>query len=184
MILGNSLEAIVEACYLGESLTKKTGRANILVNPKDYLDYIIGRTIIINSDVIPIDTIKTLQENKNKIICRVKREDFPYYPYVLRVNFNVRWNGQILECPKTNIPEISSWIWGSEDFELEFDTGEKPVMYFPKIKGIPRELLIDECGNLNFLGWVLQQVGVNVTLETKFHDMDVIKTKKLVTLPE
>ena len=128
MILGNSLEAIVEACYLGESLTKKTGRANILVNPKDYLDYIIGRTIIINSDIIPIDTIKTLQENKNKIICRVKREDFPYYPYVLRVNFNVRWNGQILECPKTNIPEIEliSRITG-KDGKLVYQSNAYPA---------------------------------------------------------
>ena len=46
--------------------------------------------------------------------------------------------------------------------------------------GVDRTELIDTKGNLTTLGWLLQQVGINVDQETKYKDLDLIKTKKLL----
>ena len=52
-------------------------------------------------------------------------------------------------------------------------------LYFPKIYEITSEnRVMDDYGNLSCLGWVLHQVGMNLDKNTRFFDLDVIKTKK------
>jgi hypothetical protein len=58
-----------------------------------------------------------------------------------------------------------------------FDLNEYRL-YFPKLQEVGA--VMDDYGNLTSLGWVLQQVGVNIKTDTPFKDMDVIKSGKVV----
>ena len=79
MILLDTLESLLEGIYLGEGFADKVGQANILVNPTSHLEYIIGKTIIINMPGYNPSFLKILQSNRNNIISRVYRKDVSQY---------------------------------------------------------------------------------------------------------
>lgn len=183
MILASSLEAIVESCYLSETLTEKTGHAKIFINPRGTINYIINKIVILGDLHTETSVINTLINNGNTIITRVYIPGLNYQPYINRINFDVMWNGEVITCPdskKSNSRDILDWIWKEGDFSHGCKFGKKIKLYFPKIMGVDRTELVDTKGNLTTLGWLLQQVGINVDQETKYKDLDLMKTKKLL----
>lgn len=175
MILLDTLESLLEGIYLGEGFADKVGQANILVNPTSHLEYIIGKTIIINMPGYNPSFLKILQSNRNNIISRVYRKDISQYnPYITRVNFGIMWNGRIMKAEKRNVLD---WLWEINGFDVD-NPGEPKAVYFPKVIDVKNNILYDEKNHLTCLGWVLHQVGMNLDKNTRFFDLDVIKTKK------
>lgn len=187
---GNSLDlwSIVESLYLEEEFDCSVS-SNIHVNPENPT-YLVGKIIIINSIDYDRNKIKVLKENRCKIISRVilqniEEDDFEISPYILRPCFDVLWNGIELRVKdkkdldnilrKENIDNESSldpWQLVLPDYKL----------YFPKIVYSIEEFnpgIVDNYGNLTWLGWLLQQVGQNIKTDATFLDMDLIKTKKM-----
>lgn len=186
MIYKDSIEAILEAIYLREGVCGEIGKTNIRVNPaydRLELKYTIGKTIVLNDSIEEPDIIKELEDpdKENTIISRTKYPDpkIIFNPYILRIDFNIMWNGEIIQCPQgfKNSREVFRWIGDVDDFEYE--EGKEIELCFPKIRGIPRDFMIDEEDNLTSLGWLMQQVGENIKTDTNFVDLDLIKTKKL-----
>ena len=147
---------------------------DIFVNPEN-IKYLIGKLVIINSIEYPIENIKTLLENNCRVISRIHFdiEGIEIRPYILKLNFNIIWNGKYV-----------SKFFDFNDLFLEdmceFDIN-KQILYFPKIDKQELQIkAIDEFGNLSVLGWVLQQVGINLKTDTPFCNMDIIKTKKIL----
>lgn len=185
MIYNDSPEAILEAAYLEDSITREAGRYSVRVNPKDTpidLNYIIKKTVILNDPYSTIPIIETLGKGMNTVIGRVSYNSplVKFQPYITKINKNVMWNGEILHCPpeiKTNSREILRWI-GKEIITGE--GGNVTKIFFPKICGIDPSAVYDSLGNINILGWVLHQVGINTDKKTKFVDLDLLKTEKVV----
>ena len=172
MIYLEGLDSVIESIYLGEELSNKVGNCNIFVNPEN-IKYIVGKIVIINSCEYPEEQIQQLLENKCHIISRVSRDNpgVEVRPYILRICPQVMWNGRVIEEPMTlnNILECGF---------CEFDTDEFKL-YFPKFYRCSDHTPQDEFGNLSALGWVLQQVGINIDTKTPLTDLDLIKTRKL-----
>jgi hypothetical protein len=84
----------------------------------------------------------------------------------------VRWNG----VDREEFPRIGLSTLFEED-QCSFSTSDY-VLHFPRIHS--RKGTTDEEGNLTALGWVLQQVGVNIKEDTPFVNLDIIKTGKVV----
>ena len=174
-----SLPVIVEAVYLEEEFDTSVS-SNIHINPENPT-YLIGKTVIINTPNYSIEKINILKKNRCKIISRVNifsdsNNSIEISPYILRPCFNVLWNGQEIEINDwDNFLEEGcgdSWLFKLPQYEL----------YFPKIIGgkcIETEPCTDGGGNLTWLGWLLQQVGVNIREDTVFLDLDLLKTKKM-----
>lgn len=169
-----SLGCITEAIYLEEEFDVSVS-SNIHVNPGNPT-YLIGKTVILNTPRYREENIKILQENRCRIISRVVIpgvDDIDVFPYILRPCFDVLWNGQEIY--------IESWkSFEESDNESYFLKLPDYKFYFPKITG--GEVLedyTDEGGNLTWLGWLLQQTGMNIKGDTVFTDLDLIKTKKL-----
>lgn len=172
MIYLEGLGSVIESIYLGEELSNKVGNCNIFVNPEN-VKYLIGKTVIINICEYPESYLKQLIENKCHIISRVfiDNEDIEIRPYILRICPQVMWNGRFIQDPMTfdNILECGY---------CEFDTDEF-TLYFPKFTSCIDRSPADPYGNLSVLGWVLQQVGINITTKTPLTDLDLIKTRKI-----
>lgn len=173
----NSLDAVIESIYLGEGLEDSLGRCNIIVNPVN-LNYMSGKIAIINDYNYSWNSVSQLVETGSKVISRV-HTNIPgvnYQPYILRVNQRIRWNGEILDLrgKKYKTQEILSLLCG-EDQKFKYDV-EKQELYFPKI--LTETGTKDSLGDLSCLGWALQQVGINIKTDTKFTDLDVVKTMK------
>ena len=172
MIFLDGLNSIIESIYLNENISNKPGNSTIFINPLN-VKYLVGKIIIINIVNYPSEKIDILLSNNCKIISRVFIENpqIEISPYILKLDFNIMWNGRIL-----NIFESLNKILEDDDCSFDVNSG---VLYFPKISYIPEEA-VDEQGNLSSLGWVLQQVGINVKENTPFKNLDILKTKKIV----
>lgn len=171
MIYLDGLDSIIECVYLDESINDKNNLCDIFVNPEN-IKYLTGKVIIINKCEYGEEKIKLLIENRNKVITRVyfDTKGVLYRPYILRICKNVNWNGKYFD----------SWSKDTVWENMEFDMSQYKL-YFPKLD--PRKgdvKLLDERDNFSSLGWILQQVGVNIIENTPFKDLDLIKTGKII----
>lgn len=174
-----SLDRVVEAIYLEEEFDNRLSYCNIHVNPINPT-YIIGKTVIINSVDYPKENIEVLRKNNCKIYYRIsltKREKL--YQYIDKPYFDIMWNGQ--EIVINNREELNNLLSNNSslgDWNVSFPDYK---LYFPKLfikdKSL-HSLLMDEDGNLSYLGWLLYQVGLNLC-NSKFKDLDIIKSKKV-----
>lgn len=175
MIYFTGLDSFIEAVYLeSEGLETRVGHSNIHVNP-DNTTYLTGKTIIINILDYPKEKIQELLKNRCIVISRVSC-DIPevlVQPYILRPNFYIMWNGKQLGWEGSSFQEFQEYIVGEDHCSLDF---ENISIYLPKIKGCGG--VMDSLGNMTCLGWALQQIGVNIKIDTPFVDLDIIKTKK------
>ena len=183
MIHYTGIESIIESIYLEESIEFKAGRSNIEVNPTGGMDYIVGKTVILSNLSYTEEFIENLVKNRNKVYSRVKgysEKNVNVYPYIMRPNFLIMWNGETLNCPKEksgNVTDFFLWLKEKNSCSINDLGNGRASLYFPKIYGIQSPLLKDEFGNVTGLGWALHQVGINLC--PKFKDMDILKTKKL-----
>lgn len=170
MIYFEGLDSIIECIYLNETLSEKIGSCNVLVNPEN-IKYLIGRTIIINDCSYPEENIRTLLDNRCKVISRIYTDnpEVDVQPYITRPNFYIMWNGRTLQ----NLSDIS-WDNGECSFDLK-----DYILYFPKISDIKDPRIVDSYGNLSAYGWALHQVGVNLDAKTPYVNLDILKTKKI-----
>ena len=172
MIYLDGLDSIIECMYLDDSINDRSTSCDVFINP-DSIKYLTGKIVVINSCEYPESKLKTLIENRNKVISRVKfpdMEGISLNPYILKINKNIYWNGKILE----------TWNKDSIWENLEFDMSSYKI-YFPKLKPVENEVKLLDCdGNLSGLGWILQQVGINIIEDTPFKDLDIIKTGKII----
>lgn len=172
---GNGLDAFVESIYLQEEIDPSVSSL-IHVNP-DNPTYITGKVVIINMIDYSTDKIKLLVKNKCKVISRIVYDvdDIEINPYIIRPCFDVMWNGgngvvdNLDEFLKNKI-ETLEWNVVFPDYKL----------YFPKVI-YQKNYVKDSYGNLTYLGWISQQIGINVLEEdrTPFSNLDLIKTKKI-----
>lgn len=165
MVYFTDIYSVIESIYLEEPIKEKVGPCNIFINP-DSTSYIVGKVVIINKLDYPDEKIDALLSNRCEVITRVctDRTDIKFQPYIIYPNFNIMWNGDTIELVSDLLRNCS------------FDKDRQKLL-FPKIKvDISR---VDEEGNLTALGWALHQVGLNIIKDTKFKDLDVIKTKKM-----
>lgn len=174
MIYFSGLDSIIESIYLNDNLDNKVGTCEVFVNP-DNVKYIVGKTVIINICDYPDSKLDILSSNGCHIISRIysQREDIEVQPYILRLNFNVMWNGKVIEfC------NFLDDILDKDNCIFDF---ENNILYFPKIINLGSTLKPkDEYGNLTVIGWVLQQVGINIKSQTVFENLDIIKTGKVM----
>ncbi len=170
MIYLEGLESIIESVYLNDRLSDKIGECKVLVNPGN-IKYLTGRTIILTGNKeYPEEKISKLYDNGCKIISRTYTSNpkIEVQPYILRLSFGIMWNGRIINtCLDT------SDLLDSED--IVYKSG---VLYFPKIYD-PTISICDSYGNLNCIGWALQQVGMNIKTDTPFVNLDILKTGKI-----
>lgn len=170
----NALYSIIEGIYLSERFDVRFKNSNILVCP-DRTKYVIGKTIIINSNNYPIDKCIELFNNGCTIISRVKYDlDFVnYQPYLLYPEPNIMWNGMSISAKDLDIIEITRKLEESIIFNMS-----EGKLYFPKLLNLDNKLLYSEEGDLTALGWLMHQVGINVSKNSLFQDLDLLKTCK------
>lgn len=175
MVSKNGIESYIEAAYLGEHMTKKSVNSTIYVNPKE-TSYIIGKTVIINNP--KYDKLESLKNKRNHIISRVRFDDptIEFSPYIMRVDFSVIWNGDVLQYDGDD--NFSDWIGDVPDLEETAPT----KLFFPKVEKVGKDILYDQEGNLTAIGWVLHQVGMNVDKKSPYQDLDLLKTAKILRL--
>lgn len=176
--ISGKLPAIVECIYLKDELRVTDGTSDIIVNPQK-LKYLTGKTVIINTIDYPLENINQLISNNCKIISRINLNDdrIIFQPYIMRICYDVMWNGDILDKypPEVSVDSILS---GESDFcRLKLPDYK---LFFPKIKKVNWDYCKDSYGNITWLGWILHQVGVNVKDDTEFKDLDVVKTGKIL----
>lgn len=175
MIYLEGLESVVECIYLNDELDNKVSSCNVFVNP-DNIKYLTGKTVIINVGDYPKEKIEQLLKNGCKVISRIccDIEGVEVRPYILRINPNVKWNGRVVK-DYSNFTDLLD-----ETNDCEFSVDDY-VLYFPKISsiGIGDSRAMDSYGNLTAVGWVLQQVGVNL-VGGVFTDLDIVKTEKIM----
>lgn len=173
----NTLYSIIEGIYLSEKFSNRFKNSNIFVCPEN-TKYVTGKTIIINHNFYPIEKVKELHSNGCNIISRVKLEyDLDYVkfcPYLIYPETNVMWNGLVIDI--TELDNISSIEQRLEDCII-FDTTTSKLC-FPKLTGIKNDLVKDSQDNITCLGWLMHQVGINVSKDAIFKDLDLLKTKK------
>ncbi len=170
MIYLEGIESLIESIYLEDNISDQPGGCNVFVNPGN-IKYLTGKTIILNIKNYPEEKISQLTKNGCKIISRVYRDlpNIEVQPYILRINFGIVWNGKIVE----DFRNFSDLLLKKT---YEYQDG---VLYFPKVF-TGNNKSVDEYGNLNCLGWALQQVGVNIKTDTPFMNLDIVKTGKFI----
>lgn len=174
----NSLYCIIESIYLGEKLSDRLSNSRILVNP-DRVNYISGKTIIINKLSYSLERCDILYANNCTIISRVplSRDYIKYQPYQIRPDFSIMWNGVSLDVTDKSLNEIIELL----ENNVILDFQEYSSLYFPKLIGMSDCLLRDSISSsLTAFGWLMHQVGINTDSESKFQDMDLLKTKKML----
>lgn len=174
MIFYEGLESIIECIYLEESISNKLSECNIFVNPEN-IKYLIGKLVIINTVEYPVENIKLLLDNNCRVISRIHFDidGIEVRPYILKLNFNIVWNGKYV----SKFFDFND-LFLEDDCEFDID---KQILYFPKIDEHDLQIkTTDNLGNLSVLGWVLQQVGVNIKTDTPFCNIEIIKTKKVL----
>ena len=122
---------------------------------------------------LAMENIQTLVNNGCHVISRVFFDNpgVEIRPYILRICPEVMWNGRVIKEP----------ICLNEVLEggfCELDTNEFRL-YFPKLYNCSDRKTTDDYKNLTVLGWVLQQVGINICTRTPLTDLDLIKTQKI-----
>ena len=172
MIYLEGLDSIIESLYLHEEISNEIRGCNIFVNPGK-VKYLIKKIVIINICEYPIENIQTLAKNGCQIISRVfiDSPEVEIRPYILRICPEVMWNGRVMKNPIL----FNTVLEGGY---CEFDT-EEFKLYFPKLYSCTDRRQTDDYGNLSVLGWVSQQVGINVCTKTPLTDLDLIKTQKI-----
>lgn len=169
IFFNNKVTDLVEAVYLGEGLTEKIGDpgCSIYVNP-DNIKYLVGKVVIINVPNYDQGKIKILMDNGCKVISRIEYPGVVCEPYILRVNPMIMWNGLVLGSIKE-----------AEEYCGVFLSGQVKLC-FPKVRFYQVSEVLDRAGNLTAYGWALQQVGINIKSDTRYSDMDLIKTCKVL----
>lgn len=179
------LDVIAEVIYLAEEFCDTFSGSNIFVNPPNP-SYIVRKIVILNTFEYPLEKIRILYDNQCTIISRVIISGADQYisdlaPYIRRPYFDISWNGRVLgtsEWKTLREKGEQQWTLDLPDYRL----------YFPKIikdnDNFCYEVPLTDEGekNLTWLGWLLWQVGGytdNDTGDSVFHDLDLIKTKKM-----
>ena len=170
MIYIDGIPSLIESFYLGERIGQGIAKSNIIVNPQRS-DYLYGKIIIYNLDnAINLTSISTLLDHGCKIISRIPTDyrglNVDIQPYIMRVCQEVQWNGITLDC--SNGKRIFDQI--KDQGHIVIDQG---ILYFPKLISLKTK-------NLDCLGWISQQVGVNVIGDSKFIDLDLVKSGKVI----
>lgn len=178
MIFADSLEALLESIYLEDRITTMRSGNPIYVNPGEKNDYIVGKTIVLTKEYGK-DIIGNLRSNMNTIISRVFYPGTIYSPYITRVNFKIQWNGLTVDYP-SSVSDPFKWMKEEELTTVRVTDDIVDYIGFPKIIGIGENLLYDSEKNITLLGWALHQVGINVDKKSKYQDLDIIKTRKIV----
>ena len=170
MIYFSGLCSILESLYLGIPLTDSRKEATIYVNPV-HTYYLTGKTIIINRQDYGEEQIETLQRNINTIFSRTFISPLvTLVPYIPKLVPGILWSGAYQEG-------IHSSLGFGEEQELELNyTYDDTKLYFPKIKS--NIDIQDKLGNLDFLGYLLYQLGENFYKETPFRNLDIVKIGK------
>lgn len=174
---GNGLDAFVESIYLQEEIDPSVS-SSIHVNP-DNPTYITGKIVIINMTDYPAEKINTLVKNKCKVISRVFYDisEIEINPYIIQPCFDVMWNGKEGDIDGDNLEELLKNRKEDLEWSMIFPDYK---LYFPKIVYSNKNYVIDSFGNLTYLGWISQQLGINLLGDnTPFKDLDLIKTKKI-----
>lgn len=163
------LPEYLEALYLGKDLTNRLSQATIVVNPlTDH--YIYGKTIIINRPGLPKEYLEKLSKN-NTIIYRIHEDVMygelrPYFPKMIR---SISWAGY-------SIPTVS--LQSAQELPDYFCSPSH--INYPSVEEIPVDEVLDEEGNLNYLGYLLYQIGsFEWPTETEYSDLDLMKVGKL-----
>lgn len=172
----NTLYSIIEGIYLSERFDTRFKNSNILVCP-DHTKYVVGKTIIINQPNYSIEKCKELHKNNCTIISRVKLDlDFiKYHPYLIYPEPNIMWNGMYVSVEGLDIIGITKKLEDSIIFDASLSK-----LYFPKLLDVSESLLYSSSGDLTALGWLMHQVGINVVKDSKFQDLDLLKTRKML----
>lgn len=175
MIYFSGLDSIIESVYLSSDLDNKIGGCDVFVNPIN-LKYLVGKVVILSDPDYPDSNIDVLSLNGCHIISRTyrSRDDIEVQPYILRLNFDAMWNGMVIQ----DLGELELDTLLDKDI-CRYDI-LKGVLYFPKIYKTGRYKTSDEYGNLSYLGWVLQQVGINIKQSSVFSNLDILKTGKVM----
>ena len=176
--------SIIESIYLNERISSSLSRSNVIVNPIR-LDYLFGKTIVINDPDYNWSNATILSQQRCKIISRldVSFPNVDVNPYIIRINTNIMWNGEELDLSDKNMSMSDIFNYLVSDDENDYSgprfryNENKCCLYFPKLKIKGSESIKDLSGNLTALGWALHQVGVNQV--DKFINMDLLKTKKI-----
>ena len=175
MIFFEGLDSIIESAYIHDSLGNRAGESDIYVNPAN-TKYLTGKTVIISSSVYPVSRVEELVQNSCEVISRVSTNvpGVIFQPYILRFELLVGWNGREIEWNEELTPSILL-----RDY-CTYDT-RTWSLYFPKLLADSYDIppFKDKDGNLESVGWVSQQVGINVKTDTVFLDLDMLKTKKV-----
>lgn len=179
-----NLDELSESIYLSDTISSGILETNIFINPREsQIKYLIGKIVIIDHPDYSEKNLEILRNNNCDIITRVFISDrYKYEPFIMRFCTGIQWNGMILDgVSSSNSDDIEALVKDSSRFDTEFSSDNKcSALYYPKIKGIRNDLLLDRKGNLTGLGWLQQQVGVNVLSDEKYSDLDLYKTKKVL----
>ena len=175
MIYFEGLESIIECVYLTDCLDNKVSSCDVFVNPEN-IKYLIGKVVILNNPDYPDSNIDILSKNGCHIISRTFRDrpDLEVQPYILRLNFDIKWNSIVLQ----DLEGIDLDALLDKDICRYDILGG--VLYFPKIYKTGKYKITDSYGNLTALGWALQEVGINIKQSTVFENLDIIKTGKVI----
>lgn len=176
--LSGYISRLIELVYLQDRFSDSIAKSNILINP-DKADYIYGKLIIFNlQERINHDLVSTLLSHGCKIISRIPvngEPDINYQPYILRVDKNVMWNGEILdrtEYDNDTHENILGILGKTEKYKLDLVHGQN-IFYSPKI-------LINKNEDHNYidvLDWLLIQTGLG---EKEYSDFDLVKSGKFI----
>jgi hypothetical protein len=179
MIYFEGINSIIEGIYLGEIVSNKIASCNIFVNPIN-VSYLIGKTVVINDANYDIDKVDTLIRNNCAVIARIELpglskdllHQIEFSPYIMRIDFDIMWNGKVVETLHEGISELI-------DNDLVEYVIEDHKLYFPKIYNLQEDIMKDKSNNLTGIGWALHQVGVNMLTDTEIKDLDILKSKKV-----
>lgn len=175
----NTLPCVCEGIYLGEKFSDRLGNSGIFVCPEN-INYLTGKTVIINQLWYPEENCKILLDNGCKLISRINlpyisKYPIKFQPYILRPELGVMWNGMLLNVDGIGLEDLLEKLEGSIIFNLS-----QSELYFPKLIGLDENLIRDNDNNLTALGWLMHQVGINTSKSSVFQDMDLLKTKKML----
>ena len=153
------LPALLESRYLDREVTGYS-LSTIQVNPLHSL-YVAGKTIIINIPDYPVEDIETLVGNGNIVVSRIPCEvpGVIIKPYLPRLCMGIMWNGN-----------YQDHLSDREIDKIEFDFVDG-VLLVPKGKSY-------EYTPGSFLEYMAYQTGAINYPETKFKDLDIVKTGK------
>lgn len=148
MILLTGLDSVIESLYLNEDLTDLNRVKNMLVNPID-VTYLSGRTVIINHKFYPLNKIKKLVDNKNKVYSRINFNinGVIFNPYILRINDRIIPSGEIINISSENL------------YDKVDHTYKGGILYYPTPKYVYDYSLN---GDLTVLGYLMYQIGYDL----------------------